>query len=68
MTPLDAAYAAMAADEDRRLGFYERLADVVFRDDERLCPAHAGYDVGANRDHEDRCTRVGHGLYEPVVT
>lgn len=27
MTPLDAAYAAMAADEDRRLGFYERLAD-----------------------------------------
>jgi len=27
MTPLDAAYEAMAADEDRRLGFYERLAD-----------------------------------------
>lgn len=27
MTPLDAAYAAMAADENRRLGFYERLAD-----------------------------------------
>lgn len=27
MTPLDAAYAAMAADEDQRLRFYERLAD-----------------------------------------
>ncbi|OYU18842.1 MAG: hypothetical protein CFE34_08475 [Rhodobacteraceae bacterium PARR1] len=27
MTPLDAAYLAMAEDEDRRLGFYERLAD-----------------------------------------
>lgn len=27
MTPLDAAYAAMAADEDDRLPFYERLAD-----------------------------------------
>lgn len=27
MTPLDQAYAAMAADEDQRLRFYERLAD-----------------------------------------
>ena len=27
MTPLDAAYLAMAEDEDRRLSFYERLAD-----------------------------------------
>lgn len=27
MTPLDAAYAAMAADEEDRLPFYERLAD-----------------------------------------
>ena len=27
MTPLDAAYLAMAEDEDRRIGFYERLAD-----------------------------------------
>lgn len=27
MTPLDAAYQAMAADEDNRLQFYERLAD-----------------------------------------
>lgn len=27
MTPLDQAYAAMAADEDQRLKFYERLAD-----------------------------------------
>lgn len=27
MTPLDAAYAAIAADEDERLQFYERLAD-----------------------------------------
>lgn len=27
MTPLDAAYLAMAADEDQRMRFYERLAD-----------------------------------------
>lgn len=27
MTPLDKAYEAMAADDDARLGFYERLAD-----------------------------------------
>ena len=27
MTPLDRAYEAMAADEDQRLQFYERLAD-----------------------------------------